>query len=53
MENHSPILRVLEIGPGTGHGIRAQEAIEAASLRVDSRQFLSIWLPVELVVAAR
>jgi len=33
--------------------IRAQEAIEAASFRVDSRQLLSIWLPVELVVAVR
>jgi demethylmenaquinone methyltransferase/2-methoxy-6-polyprenyl-1,4-benzoquinol methylase len=33
--------------------IRAQEAIEAASFRVDSRRLLSIWLPVELVVAVR
>ena len=33
--------------------IRVQEALEAAGFRVHSRQFLSIWLPVELVVAAR
>ena len=33
--------------------IRAQELIQAAGFRVDSRQLLGIWLPVEIFAAVR